>query len=170
MVNEHLSADEILWCEQLVQEIAAIVQEEKQNDQLSMQNDVGHVITLKYGDITVYVQSKKIDIQGGGSGIKSYDDGWLWTLLQENSVKDRLLEKGSEEWLSKVDAAKPKLQTLPPEVLETVMRCGCLYCKGMRMMATDIAKAESDADMEARSECVKVCACVTCAYHRGMRG
>ena len=60
--------------------------------------------------------------------------------------------------------------TLPPEVLDNVMRCGCLYCKGMRMMATDTAKAEFDADMEARSECVKVCACVTCAYHRGMRG
>ena len=39
MVNEHLSADEIVWCEQLVQEIAAIVREEKQNDQLSMQNE-----------------------------------------------------------------------------------------------------------------------------------
>ena len=24
--------------------------------------------------------------------------------------------------------------TLPPEVLETMMRCVCLYCKGMRMM------------------------------------
>ena len=39
------------------------------------------------------------------------EDGLLWTLLHENSVKDRLLEKGSEQWLSKVDAAKPKLQT-----------------------------------------------------------
>ena len=111
MVNEHLSADELVWCEQLVQEIAAIVREEKQNDQLSMQNVGGHYITLKYGGITVYVQSEKIDIQASGSGIKSYDDGWLWTLLQENSVKDRLLEKGSPEWLSKVDEAKPKLQT-----------------------------------------------------------
>ena len=47
-----------------------------------------------------------------GSVVKSYyEDGLLWTLLQENSVKDRLLEKGSEEWLSIVDAAKPKLQT-----------------------------------------------------------
>ncbi len=60
--------------------------------------------------------------------------------------------------------------TLPPEVLDNVMRCGCLGCKGMRMMVTDIAKAEFDADMEARFECVKVCDCVTCAYHRGMRG
>ena len=111
MVNEHLSADEILWCEQLVQEIAAIVTEEKQNDQLSMLNVAEHVITLKYGGITVYVYSEKIDIQASGSGVKSYEDGWLWTLLQENSVKDRLLEKGSEEWLSKVDEAKPKLQT-----------------------------------------------------------
>ena len=112
MVNEHLSADEIVWCEQLVQEIAAIVREEKQNDQLYMQNEKGHVITLKYGDITVYVLSENIDIQAGGSGVKSYEDGGLlWTLLRENSVKDRLLEKGSEEWLSKVDAAKPKLQT-----------------------------------------------------------
>ena len=111
MVNEHLSADEIVWCEQLVQEIAAIVREEKQNDQLSMQNENGHVITLKYGGITVYVYSEKIDIQASGSAVKSYEDELLWTLLQENSVKDRLLEKGSEEWLSKVDAAKPKLQT-----------------------------------------------------------
>ena len=111
MVNEHLSADEIVWCEQLVQEIAAIVREEKQNDQLSMQNEAGHVITLKYGGITVYVYSEKIGIQASGSGVKSYEDGWLWTLLQETSVKDRLLEKGSEEWLSKVDEAKPKLQT-----------------------------------------------------------
>ena len=110
MVNEHLSADEIVWCEQLVQEIAAIVREEKQNDQLSMQNVGGHTITLKYGCITVYVHSERIDIQGSGSGIKSYDEGWLWTLLQEKSVKDRLLDKGSEEWLSKVDAAKPKLR------------------------------------------------------------
>ena len=107
MVNEHLSADEIVLCEQLVQEIAAIVREEKQNDQLSMQNVGGHAITLQYGGITVFVYSKKIDIQAGSSGIKSYEDGLLWTLLQENSVKDRLLEKGSEEWLSKVDAAKP---------------------------------------------------------------
>ena len=60
--------------------------------------------------------------------------------------------------------------TLPPEVLDNVMRCGCLGFKGMRMMVTDIAKAEFDADMEARFECVKVCDCVTCAYHRGMRG
>ena len=112
MANEHLSGDEIVWCEQLVQEIAAIVREEKQNDHLSMQNVVaGHAITLKYGGITVHVYSKKIDIQGGGSGIKRYEEGWLWTLLQENSVKNRLLDKGSEEWLSKVDAAKPKLQT-----------------------------------------------------------
>ena len=59
MVNEHLSADEIVWCEQLVQEIAAIVREEKQNDQLSMQNEDGHVITLKYGGITVHVYSEK---------------------------------------------------------------------------------------------------------------
>ena len=110
MVNEHLSADEIVRCEQLVQEIAAIVREEKQNDQLSMQNEkVGHGITLKYGGITVYVYSKKIDIQASGSGVN--EDGLLWTLLQETSVKDRLLEKGSEEWLSKVDEAKPKLQT-----------------------------------------------------------
>ena len=111
MVNEHLSADEIVWCEQLVQEIAAIVREEKQNDQLSMQNEDGHVITLKYGGIAVHVYSEKINIQASASGVKSYEDGLLWTLLQENSVKDRLLEKGSEEWLSKVDAAKPKLQT-----------------------------------------------------------
>ena len=110
MVNEHLSADEIVWCEQLVQEIAAIVREEKQNDQLSMQNEDGHAITLKYGGITVFVYSEKIDIQASGSGVKSYEDGWLWTLLQETSVKDRLLEKGSEEWLSKVNEAKPKLQ------------------------------------------------------------
>ena len=110
MVNEHLSADEIVWCEQLVQEIEDIVREGKQNDQLYMQNLVGHAITLKYGGITVYVYPKKIDVQGSGSGIKSYDDGLLWTLLQETSVKDRLLEKGSPEWLSKVDAAKPKLQ------------------------------------------------------------
>ena len=111
MVNEHLSADEIVWCEQLVQEIAAIVREEKQNDQLSMLNVDGHVITLKYGGITVHVYSKNIGIQASGSRVKSYEDGLLWTLLQETSVKDRLLEKGSEEWLSKVDAAKPKLQT-----------------------------------------------------------
>ena len=107
MVNEHLSLDEILLCEQLVQEIAAIVREEKQNDHLSMQNEDGHVITLKYGGITVHVYSEKIGIAAGGSGVKSYEDGWLWTLLQETSVKDRLLEKGSEEWLSKVNEAKP---------------------------------------------------------------
>ena len=111
MVNEHLSADETVWCERLVQEIAAIVQEEKQNDPLSMQNVAEHVITLKYGGITVHVYSDKINIQASGSGVKSYGDRLLWTLLQEKSVKDRLLEKGSEEWLSKVDAAKPKLQT-----------------------------------------------------------
>ena len=108
---KHLSADELVWCENLVQEIAAIVQGEKQNDQLYMQDEAVHAITLKYGDLTVYVYSKKIDIQAGRSGIKSYEEGWLWTLLQENSVKNRLLDKGSEEWLSKVDAAKPKLQT-----------------------------------------------------------
>ena len=109
MVNEHLSADEVVWCEQLVQEIAAIVREEKQSDQLFMQNEDGHVITLKYGSIAIHVYSKRIHIQTSGSGVKSYEDGLLWTLLQENSVKDRLLEKGTEEWLSKVDAAKPKL-------------------------------------------------------------
>ena len=108
MVNEHLSADEVVWCEQLVQEIAAIVREEKQSDQLFMQNEDGHVITLKYGGITIYVYSKRIDIQASGSGVKSYEDGLLWTLLQVNSVKDRLLEEGTEEWLSKVDAARPK--------------------------------------------------------------
>ena len=107
MANEHLSIEEMTRFEQLVQEIAAIVQEEEQSDQLSMQNDGGHFITLKYGDLTLYVYSEKIDIQGGGSGIKSYQDKLLWTLLQENSVKDRLLEIGSEDWLSKVDAAKP---------------------------------------------------------------
>ena len=115
MVNEHLSADEIVRFEQLVQEIAAIVREEKQNDQLSMQNVAEHVITLKYGDITVHVYSDKINIQASGSGVKSYGDRLLWTLLQETSVKDRLLEKGSEEWLSKVHEAKPKL----PAHLET---------------------------------------------------
>ncbi len=108
MVNEHLSAEEVIWCEQLVQEIAAIVRKEKQSDQLTMLNEKGHVITLKYGGITVYVNSEYIGIQASGSGVKSYNDGLLWTLLQENSVKDRLLEKGSEEWLSKLDAAKPK--------------------------------------------------------------
>ena len=107
MVNEHLSVDEILWCEQLVQEIAAIVREEKQNDHLSMQDEAEHFITLKYGGITVHVYSEKIGIQASGSGVKSYGDGLLWTLLQETSVKDRLLEKGSPEWLSKVDEAKP---------------------------------------------------------------
>ena len=45
-------------CEQLVQEITAIVREEKQSDQLSMQNEDGHVITLKYGGITVDVYSE----------------------------------------------------------------------------------------------------------------
>ena len=108
MVNEHLSADEVIVCERLVQEITAIVREEKQNDQLSMQNVDGHVITLKYGGITVRVYSEKISIQGGRYGPKNYyENRLLWTLLQENSVKDRLLEKGSEEWLSEVDAAKP---------------------------------------------------------------
>ena len=74
---------------------------------ISMLNEDGHVITLKYGGITVYVYSEKIGMQASDSGVKSYDDGLLWTLLQEN-MKDRLLEKGSEEWLSKLDAAKPK--------------------------------------------------------------
>ena len=111
MVNEHLSAGEVMWCEQLVQEIAAIVQEEEQSNQLSMQNEGGHVITLKYGGITLHVYPDKIDIQASGSGVKSYEDGLLWTLLQENSVKDRLLEEGSEDWLSKVDAAKPNRET-----------------------------------------------------------
>ena len=92
MVNEHLSADEVVWCDQLVQEIAAIVREEKQNDQLSMLNEDEDVITLKYGRITVYVYSEEIDIQASGSGVKSYEYGLLWTLLQENSVEDRLLE------------------------------------------------------------------------------
>ena len=110
MVREHLSADEILWFEKLVHEIADIVREEKQNDQLIMQNVAENVITLKYGGLTVHVYSKKIDVQTGPSGPKSYEDGLLWTLLQGNSVKDRLLEEGSEEWLSEVDAAKPKLQ------------------------------------------------------------
>ena len=110
-MNEHLSLDEILLCEQLVQEIADIVREEKQNAPLSMQNVAGHAITLKYGGITVRVYSKKIGIQASGSPLKSYEDGLLWTLLQETSVKDRLLEKGSEEWLSIVGAAMPKLQT-----------------------------------------------------------
>ena len=108
MVNEHLSANEVMWCEKLVQEIADIVRKEEQSDQLSMQNDGGHVITLKYGEITVHIYSEKIGIQAKGSGVKSYEDKLLWTLLQENSVKDRLLETGSEDWLSKVDAAKPK--------------------------------------------------------------
>ena len=75
MVNEHLSADEAVWCEQLVQEIAAIVTEEKQNDQLSMLNVAGHVITLKYGGITVYVYSDRIGITAGGSGVKNYEEG-----------------------------------------------------------------------------------------------
>ena len=95
------------WC----MGIAAIVTEEKQNAPLSMQNVAGHVITLKYGGITVHVYSNRIGIAAGGSSVKSYEDGLLWTLLQETSVKDRLLEKGSEEWLSKVRAAMPKLQT-----------------------------------------------------------
>ena len=59
--------------------------------------------------------------------------------------------------------------TLPPEVLETVMRCGCLSCKGMRMLSTGIAKAEFDSGFEPRMECLKVCDCVTCAYHRRIR-
>ena len=108
MVNEHLYADEVIWCEQLVQKIAAIVRGEEQSDQLSMQNDGGHVITLNYGSIHIQVYSESIGIQANGSAVKGYTDGLLWTLLQENSVKDRLLENGTEEWLSKVDAAKPK--------------------------------------------------------------
>ena len=46
--------------------------------------------------------------------------------------------------------------TLPPEVLETVMRCVCLYCKGMRMMGADlpVLKREFDSDTAARWECV----------------
>ena len=107
MANEHLSAKELIWCEELVLDIAAIVQETIQSDQLSMQNDGGHVITLKYGDLSLYVYSEKIGIQGHGSGVKTYEDELLWTLLQENAVKDRLLEIGSDDWLSKVDAAKP---------------------------------------------------------------
>ena len=59
--------------------------------------------------------------------------------------------------------------TLPPEVLDNVMRYGCLGCKGMRMLSTGIAKAEFDSGFEARMECLKVCDCVTCAYHRRMR-
>jgi hypothetical protein len=108
MAKEHLSADEVILCEQLVQGIAAIVREEKQSDQLSMQDDGGHVITLKYGSINIQVYSEYINIQANGSGVKSYKDVLLWTLLQDNSVKDRLLENGAEEWLSKVAAAKPK--------------------------------------------------------------
>ena len=73
-----------------------------------MLDEARHVITLKYGGITVSVYSERIGIQASGSGVKSYDDGSLWNLLQENSVRDRLLEKGSKEWLSKLDAAKPK--------------------------------------------------------------
>ena len=110
MTNEHLSSDEVVWCENLVQEIASIVKSEEQSDQLSMQDVSGHVITLKYGGITVHVYSERVGIQANGSGPKSYDDELLWTLLQEDSVRDRLLEKWSESWLALVDAAKPKRQ------------------------------------------------------------
>ena len=63
MVNDHLSIDEVIECERLVQEITAIVRGEKQNDQLSMQNVGRCVITLKYGRITVRVYSEKISFQ-----------------------------------------------------------------------------------------------------------
>ena len=110
MANEHLNADELVLFEKLVHEIAAIIQGEVRDhdDQLIMMNDYGHAITLKYQGTTIYVYSNKIDLQGNGSGIKSYTDGLLWNLMQDNDVKDRLLERGSKDWLSKIDAAKPE--------------------------------------------------------------
>ena len=147
MVNEHLSAEEVIWCEQLVQEIAAIVREEEHSDQLSMQNESGHFITLKYGDITVYVYHENIGIQASGSGVKSYEDRLLWTLLKANSVKDRLLEEGSEEWLLKVDAAKPdRYMSMPSENIDEVSAAAdrareCLHEARERLTAGDLLKA-----------------------------
>ena len=53
MVNEHLSLDEYCCASSWCKRSAAIVREEKQNDHLSMQDEAEHVITLKYGGITV---------------------------------------------------------------------------------------------------------------------
>ena len=55
---------------------------------------------------------------------------------------------------------------LPPEVLETMMRCVCLYCKGMRMMAADLPVLKRESDMKARWESFQVCDCGPCEHIR----
>ena len=52
------------------------------------------------------------------------------------------------------------------EVIQCLLTCACLYCRGMRMMTTGIGKADVDAATEDRWSVVRTCECLACVKIR----
>ncbi len=111
MLNDDLSADEIVLCEKIVLEICDILNGTVQDTNLSIQNEASHYIRLKYYDVLVDVLldgSGKVGIQGHGSPIKNYHAGEdLQSLLEEggDDLKDSLRDSSSADWMSRVKSA-----------------------------------------------------------------
>ena len=111
MLNDHLSADEISLCEQIVFKICDILNGTVQDTNLSIQSEASHYIRLNYRDVLVDVQldgSGRVGIQGRGSGIKHYHAGeLLQSLLEEggDDLKDSLRDSSSADWISRVKNA-----------------------------------------------------------------
>ena len=101
MPNNHLNSDEVQECEKLVQRVAAILRGERQDPNLRMTDIRGHVISIMYGGILIYVYATEIGIQGEGSVVKTYQDNLLWGILTAGGapLMDRFLEPGSDDWL-----------------------------------------------------------------------
>ena len=112
-MTDNMSPEELLLCIEVVNRVAQAIKAPGPDGELAVTNEVGHYTTLRYGRLTLYVyhDGKRVDIQTGGSGIKSYNDGGaLADLLQETDQKrlDELRDHHGERWVSLVSEALHK--------------------------------------------------------------
>ena len=113
MTIPNASAEELILCEKIVMDIATILQEGETTDKLSIENESSSYTTLLYGSVVLYVyhtQSRGVDIQANGSGVRQYEDGGLlFSLLTslEAEILDVFREKDTDKWLRLIEAALP---------------------------------------------------------------
>lgn len=113
MTIPNASPEELILCEKIVVDIATILKEGKTTDKLSIGNESPSCTTLRYGSVSLYVyhtQSRGVDIQTHGSGVRQYEDGDLLSSLLtslEAEILDVFREKDTDEWLRLIEEALP---------------------------------------------------------------
>ncbi len=117
-MNDNMDAAELAVCMEIVSEATRAIKEPGRNVTLAITNETGHVTTLRFGSLTLYVyrDGSGIDIQARGSGIKRYEDtGEFAALLRESDEKalDDLRDIDSATWVSLVSEALGEAKSDP---------------------------------------------------------